>query len=123
MQLLKRAPPEGPTHGAPAPGAVPDPTPVTVDPEAATADANTERSPLAMRIIAGLAVVATLWWAQAVLIPVVVSVLLSYILQPVVSRLEAIRLPRAMAVPLVIAALAATAAAGAYGLGGQATHF
>ena len=54
---------------------------------------------------------------------VVVSVLLSYVLQPIVSRLESYRLPRAVAVPLVVTALVAAGAWGVYGLGGQAARF
>jgi predicted PurR-regulated permease PerM len=124
MQLLKRAPSEAATDAGRASGApVSDPKPPLPDAEAAAADANTERSPLAMRIIAAVAVIAALWWAQVVLIPVVVSVLLSYVLQPLVSRLESYRVPRAVAVPFVTAALVAVAAAGAYGLGGQAARF
>jgi predicted PurR-regulated permease PerM len=122
VQLLKRAPSDVATpagRASEAPGSDPKP-PI---PDAKAADASTERSPLAVRIIAAVAVVGALWWGQVVLIPVVVSVLLSYVLQPLVSRLESYWLPRAAAVPLIITALITITAAGAYGLGGQAARF
>ena len=44
----------------------------------------------------------TFWWAQAVLIPIVCSVVVSYALEPFVARLQGLRVPRAAAVPVVI---------------------
>src|SRR5262249_31896578 len=75
---------------------------------------------VAARILAILAVVAALWWAQTLLVPIVLSVLISYALEPAVAGLEARRLPRALAVPLLLIALAAGIGATIYLLRGGA---
>jgi predicted PurR-regulated permease PerM len=61
--------------------------------------------------------------ACAVLIPLVASVLISYALEPFVVRLVACRLPRAAAVPLLLAALLTIGGAGTYTLRGEAVAF
>ena len=76
-----------------------------------------------VRILAALAVVAALWWGQAVWIPLVLSVLISYALEPVVAFLASHRLPRAIAVPLLLTSLLAVGGAGAYQLRGEAGAF
>jgi predicted PurR-regulated permease PerM len=61
-----------------------------------------------------LATVATLFfidWAQAILLPLVVAVLMSYALDPLVTGLERLRLPRALAAGLVITVVIAIGAA------------
>jgi predicted PurR-regulated permease PerM len=70
-----------------------------------------------------LAIVTMLWWGQAVLIPVVLSILISYALEPFVARLGAHRVGRALAVPLLLTALIAIGGAGAYLLRGEAVAF
>src|SRR5439155_350745 len=75
------------------------------------------------RIIAVLAIVATLWWAQVILIPLALSALVSYALDPLIRRLESWHAPRAAAVPMVLAVLLSIAGAGAYGLRGEAVAF
>ncbi|WP_148863656.1 AI-2E family transporter [Marinobacter fonticola] len=55
-----------------------------------------------------LTTVATLYfieWAQAVLLPLVVSVLLSYALDPLVSLLERLHLPRVLSAALILSLL------------------
>ncbi len=75
------------------------PTPI------ADAQATLERSgPL---ILPALALTVALWWAQAVFIPIVVSVLISYALEPLVCRMESWRMPRAIAVPVIMFAIIA----------------
>ena len=57
-----------------------------------------------------LATVATIYfidWAEAILLPLVVAVLASYALDPVVSALERLRIPRAIGAALVLASLIA----------------
>jgi predicted PurR-regulated permease PerM len=49
-----------------------------------------------------VAVVALLWWAQRVLVPLALAVLLAFVLRPVVAALERRRLPRVAAVLLVV---------------------
>jgi len=49
------------------------------------------------------AAMAVLWWAQEVFIPIVLSVLISYALDPLVIALMRLRVPRALASALVVA--------------------
>ena len=75
------------------------------------------------RIVPALAIVVALWWGQVVLIPVVLSVLISYALEPLIARLECWRVKRAFAVPLVLVALLAAAGLGAFALREEAIAF
>jgi predicted PurR-regulated permease PerM len=68
-------------------------------------------------------VVGLLWWAQDVIIPVVVSALISYALEPAVARLESWHLRRVLAVPVLLTAILLGTLGGAYALRGQATEF
>lgn len=67
---------------------------------------------ISLSVIAVLAVVLMLQYAQSVLIPIVLGILISYTLAPVVSWLQAIRVPRSIG-----AAVAVTLLVGALGLG------
>ncbi|HXI27787.1 MAG TPA: AI-2E family transporter, partial [Vicinamibacterales bacterium] len=78
---------------------------------------------LPVRIVAALAVVAALWAGQAVLIPLVLSVLISYALEPLIARAECRGVPRALAVPVLLLALLAAGGSGAYVLRGEAVAF
>ena len=64
--------------------------------------------------------VAALWCAQTVLIPIVVSLLISFALEPTIARLERIRIPRLVAAPMLLLALLFATGAGIYALRGQA---
>src|SRR6185436_10594147 len=55
-----------------------------------------------LRFAGFVLVVACLYWAQIVLIPVALALLLTFMLAPVVSRLERWRVPRALAVVAVV---------------------
>jgi predicted PurR-regulated permease PerM len=81
-----------------------------------------ERRP-AIRLVPALAVIVGLWWGQVVLIPLVLSVLVSYALEPFVSRLGTLHIARPVAVPMVLVALLTVAGAGIYGLQGEAMLF
>src|SRR4029077_1121228 len=76
-----------------------------------------------LRWIAFLVFVFVLWWAQDVVIPVVVSVLVSYALEPAVARLERWHVRRVFGVPILLAVLTMGTVGGAYALRGQATAF
>jgi predicted PurR-regulated permease PerM len=76
-----------------------------------------------IRPVPALAVVVGLWWAQAVLIPLVLSVLISYALEPFVSRLGSVRVARPFAVPLLLLALLAGMGIGTYSLRTEAVLF
>jgi hypothetical protein len=78
-----------------------------------------ERRP-ASPLVPALVVIAALWWGQVVLIPLVVSVLVSYALEPFVSRLESLHIARPFAVPLLLIALLGVTGFGIYGLRNEA---
>lgn len=67
---------------------------------------------LALTVVAVLAVVLVLQYAQSILIPIVIGILISYGLAPFVTSLERLRVPRAIG-----AAVAVTTLLGALGLG------
>lgn len=56
-------------------------------------------------VLAVCAAMAVLYWAQEAFIPIVLSILISYALEPVVRWLVALRLPRAAASALVVITL------------------
>jgi predicted PurR-regulated permease PerM len=58
-----------------------------------------------LTIMAFGAAMAVLWWAQEVFVPIVLSVLISYALDPLVIALGRARVPRAAAAALVVAAV------------------
>ena len=55
-----------------------------------------------LRFVAVAFVLACIYWAQAVLIPVALAVLITFLLTPLVSSLERRRLPRALSVVVVV---------------------
>jgi predicted PurR-regulated permease PerM len=71
---------------------------------------------IALTVIAAAAAMYLLWWAQEVFIPIVLSVLISYALEPAVLWLARLRLPRALAAALVVAALSGIVGFGGYRL-------
>lgn len=78
---------------------------------------------LSMRVLAGVAIVAALWWGKVVLIPLVLSVLISYALEPLVAHLHSWHVPRVLGVPLVLTTMLALGTAVTYGLRGEAAAF
>lgn len=65
----------------------------------------------AVIVIAVIAATVFIDWAQSVLLPLVVSILLSYALAPLVSSLERLKIPRPLSAALVLLALIAALAA------------
>ena len=59
----------------------------------------------ALGVLALLAVLYTMHWASAVIVPVLLGLMLSHALGPVVNRLERLRLPRALAAALLLLGL------------------
>ena len=55
-----------------------------------------------MILISTAVVLSMLFWLQAVLVPVALAILLTFMLSPLVSLLQRIRLPRALAVMIVV---------------------
>ena len=82
-----------------------------------------ERSLSSIRIVPVLMVVGALWWGQAVLIPIVFSVLISHALEPAVARLEVWRVPRALGVPLLLGGMVAGTGGTIYLLRGEVMAF
>jgi len=80
-------------------------------------------TPLSMVVIAGVALIAGLWWGKVVLIPIVLSILISYALEPIVARLHTWHVPRVVGVPIVLTIVLTSGVAGAYGLRGEASAF
>jgi predicted PurR-regulated permease PerM len=70
-----------------------------------------------------LLLIAALWAAQTVVIPVVASLLLSYALEPTIVRLERLRVPRGIGAPLVLMLLLFAVGSGIYALRGEAEAF
>jgi predicted PurR-regulated permease PerM len=77
----------------------------------------------ASQIIVVFGVVAALWFGRIVLIPLVLSALLSFALEPFVARLESWRVPRPLGVPFVLGAVLCLCVGGVYGLRGEAAAF
>jgi predicted PurR-regulated permease PerM len=73
-----------------------------------------------LTVLAVVAGVVFLRYAAPVLIPVVVAVLISYVLNPMVNTLERWRIHRAVGAGLALLLLAAALGAGGYALSGQA---
>ena len=75
----------------------------------------------ALIVLAVCATMGVLYWAQAAFIPIVLSILIGYALEPVVRGLVALRLPRAAAAAAVVITLAGALAGSAYLLADDAT--
>jgi len=71
-------------------------------------------------VIAAAAAMFVLQWASEVFIPIVLSVLISYALEPIVVGLIRLRLPRMLASGLVVASMAGTFAYTGYALSDDA---
>ena len=74
---------------------------------------------LALVILATIAVVFALEWAQSFFIPVLLGILLAYTLNPLVEWLEQIRIHRVAGASLVIVAVVGALGFGTYSLRGQ----
>jgi predicted PurR-regulated permease PerM len=88
----------------------------------ASAQTSVERRP-AIRLVPALLVIVGLWWGQVVLIPLVLSVLISYALEPFVSRLVALHIPRPLAVLVLLLTVVVGGGVGIYSLRGEAASF
>jgi predicted PurR-regulated permease PerM len=74
---------------------------------------------LALGVLATLATVFALSWAQTLLVPVLLGIVITYTLSPVVHWLGWMRIPRVVATVVVMAAVLVAIAVGAYSLRGQ----
>jgi predicted PurR-regulated permease PerM len=76
---------------------------------------------VALTVLAVLAMILTLKYAQAMLIPIVVGLLISYALEPPVAGLTRLRIPRPLAAAIVLIAVVGAGGRLLYGLRSQAT--
>ena len=97
--------------------------PVVRPPERTAAGRSSDRLIPYARVVVGLAIVVGLRWGQAVWIPLVLSVLISYALEPIVAFMAAHHVPRFAAVPTLLGALLVVGVGGAYALRGEANAF
>src|SRR3954471_15912866 len=74
---------------------------------------------LALAILAAIAIVFALQWAQAFVVSLLVGILIAYMLNPLVSWLERIKLPRVVASLVVVLGVVCALVLGAYSLRGQ----
>ena len=81
---------------------------------------HTSTADAALVVLAASASMAVLYWAQEVFIPIVLSILVSYALEPVVRGLTRIHVPRLLASGLVILLLGGSIVYGAYALSDDA---
>ena len=74
---------------------------------------------LALGVLAALASVFALSWAQSFLVPLILGIIISYTLNPLVTWLEAIRIPRVIGTIVVMASVTGALVLGTYSLRGQ----
>ena len=79
------------------------------------------RPTLALTILAGIAVIAALYFARAFFVPLLIGILASYTLRPLVEGLNRLRIPQAVAAALVMAVLVGGGSWIGYSLSGEAT--
>lgn len=114
-----------PPHNLDAPDTQPPELPgeVLVQSEATPAAAPVAVHSAALIVLAVMAGIFMLHWAQPVLVPLLLSLTFSYALTPLVNRVERWHLPRTLAAALVIMTLLASIGASAIGLRDDATAF
>src|SRR6478609_2829617 len=79
------------------------------------------RTGVALVILAGIAVIAALYFARAFFVPLLIGILASYTLRPLVDWLQKIHIPPAVGAAIVIAVLVGVTSWMAYSLSDEAT--
>jgi predicted PurR-regulated permease PerM len=94
------------------------------EPDNAGATTHIRRSAadISLVILAVCGLMAVLYWAQEVFIPIVLSILISYALEPLVRGLTRLWIPRIVASGLVVVALTAALAYGVYAFSDDAAR-
>ncbi|MDP1609438.1 MAG: AI-2E family transporter [Sulfuritalea sp.] len=108
MPLSSTAEAEAATGGQSATGAEAPAPPVISMPEAG--------QDLALTILASVAVVFALKWAQGFFISLLLGILFAYTLSPLVALLDRIRIPRVLGTCIVMASVVSALAFGSYSL-------
>ena len=71
---------------------------------------------LALSVLAVLAAIFALSWAQAFVVPLLLGIVIAYTLNPLIAGLEAIRIPRVVGTVVVMASVMGALVLGAYSL-------
>lgn len=85
-----------------------------------TAPVDVKLRSVALVVIASAAATALLYWAREVFIPIILSVLISYALEPIVATFMRVRLPRVIAAALVMILFTGGVLYGGYALSDDA---
>jgi len=91
--------------------------------ETSTSVVRIKGSTFSLRVIAGAIILLFLYYAQGVVITLLLSILLAYFLDPAVEFLERMHLPRTIGAMLMVLVLIAVFAAVAYGLWTRTSDF
>ncbi|HEX9368910.1 MAG TPA: AI-2E family transporter [Vicinamibacterales bacterium] len=102
-----------PTPLSPTPGAPGEPAPVVVN-------APVGVTSLTLTVLTSIAVVVTLQYMQAVLVPIVIGILVAYGLEPFVAALARARIRRSIGAGIVLTALVGILGLAVYALSGEA---
>jgi predicted PurR-regulated permease PerM len=97
----------------------PDPEPSKTEPEPLVVRMPVDIRSAALTVLAAVALVAALHYAEGVIIPLVLGLLISYALDPIVTAITRIGVPRALSSALVLLLLVLALAGMAYGVRGQ----
>jgi predicted PurR-regulated permease PerM len=97
------------------PGSAVDASPITLPATRMPVDARG----LALGIVAVVALVFALSWAQTFVVPLLVSIVVSYTLNPLVTWLEAIQIPRVLGAVIVMSSVIGALVVSTYSLRGQ----
>jgi len=106
------------------PALVPSPehpggAPMPAEPVVAVVRMPVDARSIALSILAVIAVVFALEWAQAFVISLLLGILIAYTLNPLVAWLERLRIPRLAATLVVMLSIIGALGLGAYSVGGQ----
>jgi predicted PurR-regulated permease PerM len=80
-------------------------------------------STFSLRILAAAIILLFLYYAQGVVITLLLSILLAYLLDPAVEAMERLRLPRTLGAMIMVLILVAVIVVAGYGLGSRMTDF
>jgi predicted PurR-regulated permease PerM len=102
---------------------VPEPPPPESDSSTATvvAQPSTDVRTMSLTVIAVVVMILVLQYAQSMIIPIVLGLLISYALEPIVAMLVRMKLPRAVAAAVVVLATTAVVGSLLYSLRSEAS--
>jgi predicted PurR-regulated permease PerM len=122
---LKAVPPKTPATGAPPSSSGPEPAvhgqPSTDQESAPQLRTTVDARSAALTVLAVLAGILVLQYAQAMIIPIVLGVLISYALEPMVASLTRWHLPRPLAAAIVLISITSVGGLLLYSLRTEAT--